>query len=106
MPREYSKMVAYRNPCRWGRIIHAKNVHAVMMNMNTFNTRISGTHAQSHTPRLNPNSRATVAPTVSEIHRFMDSSISCAHVTERSNIMMERVMSNVNTATTSAPVST
>src|SRR5664279_3428091 len=99
-------MVVYRNPYRCGRIIHAKNVHAVMMNMNTFKTRISGTQAHSHTPRLKPNISATPDPIVSAIQCFMESSRSFAQVTERSNIMIERVISNVSTPTTNAPVST
>src|ERR1017187_2904116 len=77
-----------------------------MMNMNTFSTRISGTQAQSHTPRLNPNISAAVAPIVRAIQCFIESSRSFAHVTERKSIMIDRVINNVSTPTTSAPVST
>ena len=76
------------------------------MNMNTFSTRISGTQAQSHTPRLNPNISAEAAPTVSAIQCFIESSRSRAQATERSNMLIECVINNVNTPTTSAPVST
>ena len=42
-------------------------MHAVMMNMNTFNTRISGTHAHSQTPRLKANKSAAVDPLSDEV---------------------------------------
>ena len=74
--------------------------------MNTFSTRISGTHAQSQTPRLNPNNNAAKVPTVNAIHCFNFSSIESAHASDRNSIRMLRVINNVITPTTSAPVKT
>jgi len=74
--------------------------------MNTLSTRISGTHAHNHTPRLNPNSRADAVPIVSASQCFIESSSSRAQLTDRNNIMIECVINSVSTPTTSAPVNT